>query len=171
MHFTRKQTSKSFFWHDTDFFENIIYAVSRVKFWKVVAAPILLLVWHRLFRIWLCWHHRLYSQKSRCHAKRRMGAATRAHPSFGMTKTKTLKSVFWWHASYLHVLILLTPFGMVIPSYLALHEWDLWSYKTGLVIFANVCENNPFYIVCFLLCINRGEIMQGILNTCICNFG
>ena len=24
---------------------------------------ILLLVWHWLFRIWLCWHHRLYSRK------------------------------------------------------------------------------------------------------------
>ncbi len=27
------------------------------------AAPILLLVWHRLFRIWLCCHHRLYSRE------------------------------------------------------------------------------------------------------------
>ena len=32
--------------------------------------------------------------KSRCHAKRRMGAATHAHPSCGMTRTKTLRSVF-----------------------------------------------------------------------------
>ncbi len=28
-----------------------------------------------------------------------MGAATRAHPSFGMTTTKTWRSVFSWHAS------------------------------------------------------------------------
>ncbi len=25
---------------------------------KSVVAPILLLVWHRLFRIWVCWHHK-----------------------------------------------------------------------------------------------------------------
>ncbi len=31
--------------------------------WARVAAPILLLVWHWLFRIWLCWHHRLHSWK------------------------------------------------------------------------------------------------------------
>ncbi len=31
--------------------------------WARVAAPILLLVWDRLFRFWLCWHHRLYSLK------------------------------------------------------------------------------------------------------------
>ncbi len=37
--------------------------------------------------------------KGRCHTKRRMGAATRAHPSFGMTTTKTLMSVFSWHTS------------------------------------------------------------------------
>ncbi len=29
-----------------------------------------------------------------CHAKRRMCAAMRAHPSFGMTTPKTLRSVF-----------------------------------------------------------------------------
>ncbi len=40
--------------------------------------------------------------KSRCHTKRRMGAATRAHPSFGMTATKTLRSVFSWRALYLN---------------------------------------------------------------------
>ncbi len=32
--------------------------------------------------------------KSWCHTKRRMGSATRAHPCFGMTTTKTLRSVF-----------------------------------------------------------------------------
>ncbi len=34
---------------------------------------------------------------SQCHTKRRVGAATRAHPSFGMTKI--LRSVFSWHVS------------------------------------------------------------------------
>ncbi len=57
--------------------------------WAHMAAPILLLVWHPLFRIGLCWHHRLYSRKSWCHAKRRMDAAN-------MTTTKTLRSVFSW---------------------------------------------------------------------------
>ena len=37
--------------------------------------------------------------KSRCNAKRRMGAAKRAHPSLGITTTKTLRSVFLWRAS------------------------------------------------------------------------
>ncbi len=32
--------------------------------------------------------------KSRCHTKRRMGAATRAHPSLGMTTTKIFKVCF-----------------------------------------------------------------------------
>ncbi len=31
--------------------------------WARVAAPILLLVWHRLFRIWVFWLHRSYSLK------------------------------------------------------------------------------------------------------------
>ncbi len=32
--------------------------------------------------------------KSRCHTKRTMGSAMCAHPSFGMTTTKTLRTVF-----------------------------------------------------------------------------
>ncbi len=42
--------------------------------------------------------------KSRCHTKRRMGAATRAHPSFGMTTTKTLSlfSSDTRHIHYMH---------------------------------------------------------------------
>ncbi len=55
-----------------------------------VAAPILLLVWHRLFRIWICSHHRLYILDGRW---------ARVHPSFGMTTTKTLRSVFSWRMS------------------------------------------------------------------------
>ncbi len=31
-----------------------------------------------------------------------MGATTHAHPSFGMTTTKTLRSVFLWCASFYH---------------------------------------------------------------------
>ncbi len=31
--------------------------------WAHVAAPILLLVWHRLFRIWVFWLHRSYSRQ------------------------------------------------------------------------------------------------------------
>ncbi len=38
--------------------------------------------------------------KSRCHTKRRMGAATRARPSFGTTTAKTLRSVFSWRTSF-----------------------------------------------------------------------
>ncbi len=52
--------------------------------------------------------------KSRCHTKRRMGAATHAHPSFGMTTTKTLRSVFSWCAS--------NSFSLIRPEiYCSLH--------------------------------------------------
>ena len=58
-----------------------------------------LLVWRRLFEniIYWCWQSQIL--KSRCHTKRRMGAATRTHSSFGMAMTKTLRSIFLWHAS------------------------------------------------------------------------
>ncbi len=42
------------------------------------------------FREYDLWSQKTKILKSRCHTKRRMGAATRAHPSFGMTTTKTL---------------------------------------------------------------------------------
>ncbi len=32
--------------------------------------------------------------KSRCHTKRRIGAATHAHPSFGMTMTQGIRDIF-----------------------------------------------------------------------------
>ncbi len=44
-----------------------------------MATPILLLVWHQLFRIWLCWHLRLYSQK----------VSVVPTTWYGMTTTKT----------------------------------------------------------------------------------
>ncbi len=65
-----------------------------------VVAPILLLVWHRLLENMIyAWSQKTQILKSRCHTKRRMAAATGAHPSFGMTTTKTLRSVFSWRAS------------------------------------------------------------------------
>ncbi len=33
-------------------------------------------------------------EKSRCHTKRRAGAATRARPSFGMTTTQDIRDLF-----------------------------------------------------------------------------
>ncbi len=66
-------------WHRL--LENIIY-VSRVKFWKA-------------------------GLKSRCHTIRRMGTALRAHPSVGMTTTKTLRSVFSWRASLVYCSVFL----------------------------------------------------------------
>ncbi len=69
-----------------------------------MGAPILLLVWHRLYRIWLCWHHRLYCQKVGVMPKEGW-----AWPhviilgnNFGMTVTKTLRSVFSWRTSHYH---------------------------------------------------------------------
>ncbi len=59
--------------------------------WARMAAPILLLVWQRLFGIWLCWHHRLYSQKIWCHAKTSF---------FWYDNNKDLlRSFFSWHTS------------------------------------------------------------------------
>ncbi len=46
------------------------------------------------FREYNLWCQQSQVLKSRCHTKRRMGKATRAHPSFGMTMTKTLRCVF-----------------------------------------------------------------------------
>ncbi len=37
---------------------------------------------------------------SRCHTQRRIGGAPPANPSLGMAMTKTLRSVFSWHAWY-----------------------------------------------------------------------
>ena len=65
----QKKEPRPSFWHDTDF-SRIWSMISAVKFWKVG-----------------------------CHTKRRMGAAKRAHPSFGMTTTKILRSVFSWRTS------------------------------------------------------------------------
>ncbi len=62
--------------------------------WARVAAPILLLVWHRLFRIWVFWLHRSYSLKVSVMPKEPRPS------SFGMTTTKALRSVFSWSASY-----------------------------------------------------------------------
>ena len=56
------------------------------------------LVWHWLFENIVYDVSQIL--KSRCHTKIRMGAAMRAHPSFGMTTTNTLRYVFLWRASY-----------------------------------------------------------------------
>ena len=66
--------------------------------WARMAAPSLLLVWQRLFRIWVFWLHRSYSLKVSVVPKEGW-ARPCAHPSFGLTTTKTLRSVFSWHAS------------------------------------------------------------------------
>ncbi len=58
------------------------------------------------FREYDLWSQNTQIIKSRCHTKRRMGSAKRAHPSFGIPMTKTLRSVFSWHVSYWHVLFL-----------------------------------------------------------------
>ncbi len=57
------------------------------------------------FREYDLWSQRTQILKSRCHTKRRIGTATRAHPSFGMTTTKTLRSVFSWCASLIQLTV------------------------------------------------------------------
>ncbi len=58
------------------------------KDWWAGAPPILLLAWHQLFK------NMIYdvSRVKFC-----------AHPSFGMTRTKTLRSIFSWHESVMFV--------------------------------------------------------------------
>ncbi len=62
--------------------------------WARMAAPILLLIWHQLFRIWLCWHHGLYSRKVGVMPKEGWSS-----PRAPMTTAKTLWSIFLWCAS------------------------------------------------------------------------
>ncbi len=78
-HVRRKQTLRSL-------------SLSYQKKDRRMATPILLLVWHRLFRRMWCKFY-VFS-KSRSHAKRRMDKATCVNPSFGMTTTKTHKVCF-----------------------------------------------------------------------------
>ena len=61
--------------------------------WARVAAPILLLVWHRL------WENIVYDG-SRVKFWKVGVMRMRTHPSFGMKTTKTLRSLLSWHASY-----------------------------------------------------------------------
>ena len=58
-----------------------------------VVAPILLLVRHRLFRFFsfIEIFFFFFFLKNRCHTKRRMGAAPRTHPCFGMTMTQDIR--------------------------------------------------------------------------------
>ena len=51
------------------------------------------------FREYDLWSRKTQILKSQCHTRRRMGAATRARPSLGMTTTKTWRSVLLWHTS------------------------------------------------------------------------
>ena len=82
--------------------DGVIPLVDHMWHLKVFDGPILLLVWNRLFRIWRCWHHWLYTRKVGVIPKKRMGTATHAHPSFGMTMTKTLRSIFSSNCIKLH---------------------------------------------------------------------
>ncbi len=60
------------------------------------------------------WSQKTQILKSRCHTKETMGAAMHAHPSFGMTTTKTLRSVFSWCASKIFRCVLAS--SALVPS-------------------------------------------------------
>ncbi len=55
-----------------------------------VAEPILLLVWHRLFRIWLCYHQRLYSWKECVMLKDGCAARSAVGVQCGVVGTSTV---------------------------------------------------------------------------------
>ena len=60
--------------------------------------------------------------ESRCHTKRRMAVATRAHPSFGMTTTKDLKVFFSRRASYFLIMSSYICISILTPSVYTVHE-------------------------------------------------
>ena len=49
------------------------------------------------FYLWI-FRSNFFLSKSRCHTKRMMDAAMRAHPSFGMTPTQAFRDLFTWHS-------------------------------------------------------------------------
>ncbi len=44
--------------------------------------------------LWAAFHEKVPNVLSRCHTKRRAGAAPRARPSFGMTTTQDIRDLF-----------------------------------------------------------------------------
>ena len=86
--------------------ENRSQGLCRCHTKRRVAAPILLLVWHRIFRVWLCWHYGLYSRKV-CVMRKKDGRG-HSHPSFfwyDNDKDLNMLKVFFSHdTSQLRVL-------------------------------------------------------------------
>ena len=76
-------------------YPNVFVVVIPKEGWAWPHVPILLLVWHRLFRIWVFWLHRSCSVKVGVIPKEGW-----ARLSFCMTTTKPLRSVFLWRTSY-----------------------------------------------------------------------
>ncbi len=74
--------------------------------------------------------------KSRCHTKRRAGAAPRARSSFGMTPTQAMRDLFAWRRPHVR---------WVIPSTSQLWKWGLFCnyFKIDFVkgILRRVCPN------------------------------
>ena len=70
----RAEPRPPFFWYDTDFLEFF------GKVWKCVS-------WLYIYILFL---------KSRCHTKRKAGAAPCARPSFGVTTTHDIRDLFAW---------------------------------------------------------------------------
>ena len=64
---TKRRMGPPFFWYDTDFLELFFLVGKFLDF---------------------------FFGKNRCHTKRRARAATRAHPSFGMTLTQDIRDPF-----------------------------------------------------------------------------
>ncbi len=97
------------------------------------------------------WEYNIWCQqsqvlKSRCHTKRRMDAATRATFSFGMTTTKTLKSVFSWHSSYIrHLNSLLAPVNCLFDIGFSLSESQQAFWKKQLIDTTFILSDHVVY--------------------------
>ncbi len=109
--------------------------------WACMAAPILLLVRHRFLENMIYEVKRLKILKSRCHTKRRMGAATRAHPSLGMTTKKTLGSVFPRCASCLEQLSIWEN-SMQLRDVILIVDVMLWRWDIG-----NTCKKKQGWYI------------------------
>ncbi len=100
-----------FFWYDTDF-KKKIKKKKRTKKLNFFPQKKINLVWHRLFKkkkkknkkekffsTKKTNNSKQINLKSQCHTKRRIGTATRTHPSFGMTPTQAIRDLFVWRRS------------------------------------------------------------------------
>ena len=99
-------------WHEKTDLKFFVVVIPK-EGWARLAVPILLSVWHRHLRIWLYWHHRLYSWK----------VGVMPKEGWAWPRTPTLKSVFSWHAQYMLIIIVSDPWKMHVWEGAISNQW------------------------------------------------